>query len=200
MTEVTVYNPYILGLLGNWRKKKEYLFLTDRLHSKTNNNTNIREDGIYKKFSCFWKPQTIGWTTPTDLNTYIPSWRWTSEVTHCSPYGFEIETKDPLNRYSAADYGYNNTLPKAVVANSKYREMGFDGFEDYDTYICKSDHFSFRKDFLNSATMNESHTGRKSIHVPAGGSVHVIKRIVANDCNEPNPLPLTESSTSGGGN
>ncbi|MBL0133419.1 MAG: hypothetical protein IPP79_05045 [Chitinophagaceae bacterium] len=44
-----------------------------------------------------------------------------------------------MGRYNSGQYGYNQTLPVAVVQNSKNKVSMFDGFEDYDyrTDTCK---------------------------------------------------------------
>jgi len=183
-------NPYLLGLLGNWRPKKSYTFLSDRNQTKLNDNSNIRKDGTYTFFKPFWSPNLgSDWTYPADLyvgtvpNLYA-EWTWTSEITEFSPFGPELENKDALNRYSSAIYGYNNTLPMAVASNAKYREIAFDGFEDYDFGTCRDDHFSF--DLEPGATQGRgnyghviingtvgvtevtSHSGRRSINVKTG--------------------------------
>jgi len=180
------YNPYIKGIKGNWRPFKTFAFLTDRTQTKENNNTNIRKDGVYTTFVPYWvKPagSILVWTKTNDQG-----WQFASEVTNYSPYGFELENKDALGRYSAAVYGYNNSLPTQVTSNSKYSQTGFDGFEDYDFNPCLDDHFGFKKPVANSsgdADVNQtgtqyqkySHTGKKSVKVKPGKSVIIQKQI-----------------------
>lgn len=174
-------NPYLLGLLGNWRTKKSYSFLSDRKQTKFNDNANIRKDGTHNYFRQFWSPNGSGdWTGPADLNSITSDWTWTSEVTEYSPYGPELENKDALNRYSAAVYGYNNALPIAVGSNTKYRQMANDNFEDYDFDDCPDDHFSYERMIDPIGTgieidVTEYHSGRRSIKVPAGTTVKVNK-------------------------
>ncbi|MES2394412.1 MAG: hypothetical protein V4549_00310 [Bacteroidota bacterium] len=176
-------NPYIRGILGNWRAKKSYAFLSDRKQTKLNDNANIRKDGTYKFFRQFWTPQTSGnWTVPTNLASPSSDWTWTSEVTEYSPYGPELENKDALNRYSAAVYGYNNTLPIAVGSNTRYRQIAFDNFEDYDFDDCAYDHFSYETKVDPTGTgidisNAQSHSGKRSIKVPAGTTVKVNKTL-----------------------
>ncbi|MDG2266311.1 MAG: hypothetical protein P8L91_04930, partial [Candidatus Marinimicrobia bacterium] len=45
-------NPFVEGILGNYRPTKSYLFLSDRQKSAT--DVNVRKDGYYKDFSPFW--------------------------------------------------------------------------------------------------------------------------------------------------
>jgi hypothetical protein len=88
----------------------------------------------------------------------------------------ELENRDPLNRYSAATYGYNNSLPLSVAANARYAEIGFDGFEDYDFSTCTNDHFSY-KNYSGNVMSVSSHTGKKSIQVNSSTDVKVSKQI-----------------------
>lgn len=173
-------NPYVKGVLGNWRTKRGYAFLSDRLQTKYNGNSNIRKDGIYYLFRQFWTPNAgSDWTAPTDLNTTNPNWTWTSEVTEYSPYGPELENRDALNRYSAAIYGYNNTLPLSVGSNAKYKQIANDNFEDYDSDECPQDHFSFESKLNASVIIStqQAHSWKRSIKVPAGNSVELTKTI-----------------------
>ncbi len=165
-------NPYVNGEKGNYRAQKSHLYLTERLQSDKNRNTNIRKDGTFQTFSPFWTPNS-GY----DWNKNAGPWTFTSEVTLVSPFGFEMENRDALNRYSAADYGYNNTLPTTVASNAQYKEIGFDNFEDYDCNSCPDDHFSF-KESSPQITEEEAHTGRRSIKVSPGTKVELEKIII----------------------
>lgn len=123
-------NPYLTGLKGTWRPFKSFAYLTQRNHTWEDNNTNIRKDGIYSSFNPYWKWAGNAWQEDET------NWTWTSEITHYSPYGAELENMDALYRYNAALFGYTKTIPTAVGGNTQYREMAFDGFEDY-TYPSK---------------------------------------------------------------
>jgi len=169
-------NPYVNGEKGNYRAQRSHLFLTERNQSDKNRNTNIRKDGTFIGFDPFWFPNN-----GLDWNKNQGQWTFTSEVTLYSPFGYELENKDALERYSAADYGYNNSLPTAVASNAQYKEIGVDNFEDYDCATCTEDHFSF-KESANNVTEAEAHTGRKSIRVAPGDSLEVEK--IINPCQK----------------
>jgi hypothetical protein len=73
-------------------------------------------------------------------------------------------------------YGYNNALPVAVGANTCYKQMAFDNFEDYDFGCSTSGHFNY-KNPSNPPSINLSgntnyqkfaHSGRKAIKVSPG--------------------------------
>lgn len=173
-------NPYILGTKGNWRPLKSFTHLTGRSQSNYNTNTNIRKDGIFTSYSPYYKLTNTGWQIDTKDWTYI------SEVSVFNPYGEELENKDPLNRYSSATFGYNQSMALSVAANSQYKEQGFDGFEDYAYNPCMDDHFKFKNTTLSST---ESHTGKYSLKVP-GGTSQKLQRQIAEKCEPVNPCSL----------
>lgn len=178
-------NPYILGWRGNWRAKRSLLFLTDRTQADLNRNTNIREDGIYTSFDRFWLHDGLGhWNPNTGTLGGFNNWTFTSEVTLFSPFGFELENRDALDRFSSAIYGFNQTLPTAVASNARYSEIGFESFEDHDCKSCTDDHFSYSESTPTAAiSKEESHSGYRSIAIQPGDSV-VIRKIIV-PCNSP---------------
>ncbi|MBN8702777.1 MAG: hypothetical protein J0M08_06915 [Bacteroidetes bacterium] len=167
-------NPYVLGTKGNWKPTRSYLHLSGRTQSNYNNNTNIRKDGIFTSFSPFYKLTGGKWDI--DGN----NWTYTSEVTEFNPYGREVENRDALGRYSSEQYSFNQTFYAATTANSKYRESGFDGFEDYALANCADNHFRFPKDSIVIDTL-QAHTGRRSIKVTSGNPAE-LNRIIADAC------------------
>lgn len=164
-----VVNPYIEGIRGNFRPWRSYLYLGERTQrtSGTDNNLNIREDGQYVDFNPFWDVNA-----GNDWTKDITDWTYTSEVTAYNPYGAEIENRDALNRYSAAVYAYTEHLPVAVASNANFRNIAFDGFEDYDFAVNSncSAHFGFRDDKAKLTT-NESHTGDHSMEIDHATSI-----------------------------
>ncbi|WP_315814252.1 hypothetical protein [Paraflavitalea speifideaquila] len=124
----TVFNPYVTGVLGNWRANKSYTYYARRKEQDpTTATTNIRQDGTFNDFSVFWAFQNERLAAAPDTSR----WVWNSELTLFNRKGFEVENRDPLGRYNAGLYGYNLTMPVAVVQNSRYRESAYEGFEDY---------------------------------------------------------------------
>jgi len=142
-------NPYTKGFLGNWRTARSYVFQTARENlvatpaATIPGATNIRTSGAYASFVPYW---TYGstWTTSTDSR-----WVRKDEATGFSQKGDGIESRDALNNYSSALFGYLQSLPVAVASNARYREIGYDGFEDYGFLLncvssgCTLNHFSF---------------------------------------------------------
>lgn len=59
------------------------------------------------------------------------NWVLARTVTKYSPWGFELENKDAIGNYTAAQYGYNNQLPVALGQNAKQSDLFAENFEDY---------------------------------------------------------------------
>ncbi len=172
-------NPYITSEKGNYRPKRSWVYLTGRTQNNENRSTNLRTDGTYSWFAPFWKRPN-----PTATNGFYwgkdsTNWTFASEVTMFSPYGFELENRDALGRYTSATYGYNNTLPTAVSANARYKEIVIGNFEDNKLNSNKQNDFEF-KTSSGSAIMPEetqSHTGKYSIRVKKGETVELNKEV-----------------------
>ena len=180
-TEIYSTNPYVLGTRGTWRPMASYVHLSDRSQTNENGNSNIRVDGMFTSFNPFYKLTGANW------NIDRQNWTYTSSVVEFSPFGQALETIDALNRYSSSLYGYNQSLPVAVAVNTRYRQLGFDGFEDYDFKNCSDNHFKIAE---NSQVISyESHTGRKSLKVNSGSSV-VFSKTFSQAC-ESSPCDLS---------
>lgn len=179
IVEKRSYNPYKYNVLGNWRPVKSYAYLTGR------NNTgdpSPRKTGYFNNFSSFYVYDLAEKKWKITASPYYEKWTFASAVTQYNPFGQEIENKDALERYSSALYGYNNRFPVAVASNTKYRELGFDGFEDYDFSKCDDkSHFNYQSGLVKnkvSITDKQSHTGRKSIRLEPTSNTKIRKKIV----------------------
>ncbi|MBN2786874.1 MAG: hypothetical protein JXQ69_00995 [Paludibacteraceae bacterium] len=164
-------NPFVNGLRGNWKPKRSFVYMADRKQTLSNNNTNIRYDGIFTRFDEFW-------TSPNgnyDWNKNYDNWTFASEVTLYNPYGGELENRDALGIYSSAGFGYNYTLPIYITKNAQYTQSGFDNFEDYKMDKCTINHFNFEEEGSGNVTESQSHTGRNSIEVGSGKTVKVVR-------------------------
>ncbi|HTN05685.1 DNRLRE domain-containing protein, partial [Agriterribacter sp.] len=169
----TATNPYRWGILGNWRANRAYTWYHDRRESDAAiTDTDIRTEGVLKDFTPFWSFTPTGVINSADTT----KWVWNAASSIYNKRGFEIENYDPLGRYNAGLYGYNQSLPVAVAQNSRYRELLYDGFEDYNFKneacqpLCENDReFDFVKD-QSGVTIDstQSHTGRYSVKVNAG--------------------------------
>lgn len=164
-------NPFLYNIKSEWRANTSWAYLTGR--KALEDGITLKDEGFFKNYKPFYKFQNNTWEMQT------VGWTYASEVSKYSPYGAELENRDALNRYSSAQYGYNYTLPTAVASNSEYREMGYDGFEDYkyidqitantengEESVEYNGHFSFYDAVPTQQLVNtESHTGKYSVSV-----------------------------------
>ncbi|WP_217603525.1 hypothetical protein [Chitinophaga sp. GbtcB8] len=163
----TSVNPYAYGLLGNWRPSRAYTYYSTREQSDPDQQTNIRKDGAFNDFLAFWKKETSGWKPQRDN----ANWVWNTETTVFNKKGFELENKDPLGRYNAGIYGYDNAVPVAVIQNSRYSESAYEGFEDYGfggdlcDDACPPDRRFYLSGSDTRLDSTEKHTGRYSLRV-----------------------------------
>ena len=177
-------NPFVTGMRGNWRPYKSWTYVDDRKYDAT--RPNPAEDGAFNTYANFWVDDNVEGRFSPSYN--VDQWVWTSEVTEYSPFGMELENMDPLGRYSAAIYGYANTLPTAVASNTRHRELWYEGFEEYtylntlkDEFVCPQWQNSYSKDGLVYAMYEEetnpnlddsvSHTGNVSLKLEADDSL-----------------------------
>lgn len=174
----SIYNPYLRGVKGTWHPLAKWQFLTSRTSSASAvpYRVDVRTDGAYAEgFTPFWnKPASSSFWAKNE-----EGWMYDAKATIYSPYGFELENVDPINRNSAAVYGYNNIFPMGTASNSKYKEIATDNFEEYEFDNCPYDHFSFEPNLLPNPDGNadvtisgeQSHTGRQSIRLGIKSSI-----------------------------
>ncbi|HTA26700.1 MAG TPA: hypothetical protein VK809_02850 [Bacteroidia bacterium] len=171
------FNPYAIGMLGNWRPEKNYVYYTDRtpypyLYTSTSDihHTDIGQRGTFQQFNPFWTESSPVW----NINPYLdPNWTWTNQVTKYDEKGNEVEDLNPLGNYSSALYGYLESVPTAVASNASFRDISFDGFEDYgySTFcgnICANDHWDFNPPTTPCTVSTDvAHTGIYSLKIPS---------------------------------
>ena len=145
-------NPYVQGILGNWRPKQNFVYMVDREQkpglSTLPGSTNIRTNGAYITFNPFWEFRPLGGVysnVQVDPPLASERWVWASKAIYYDQKGNEIESVSPINRtrdgnidvsnngyrYSSALYGYRESAAIAVAVNARHNEIAFDGFEDY---------------------------------------------------------------------
>lgn len=174
------FNPYLYNVKGEWRPTKSYAYLTGRI---TPSNAHTRHSGFYKTFTPYYILNDNDW----EINS--ANWTFASRVSMYNPYGVEIENSDALDRYSSAQYGYKYKLPVAVGSNSRYQEIGFDGFEDYISNNISNPlkpHFGFSEEInpnISYLTLKTSHTGKKSILVKPNNRISLKRKINACSTN-----------------
>ncbi|MDR3715178.1 MAG: hypothetical protein P4L51_20380 [Puia sp.] len=134
-------NPYTKGLVGNLRPYRSYVYYGSRAETDPTVNTTIRKNGYIAGFGNFWSFDVNSNLVPDYTNT---NWVWNNELTKVNSRGQELETRDALNRYTSAQYGFAKNFPVAMVQNSRYGLSFDEGFED-----------SSYSESLNNAVLNE---------------------------------------------
>ncbi len=172
-------NPYVEGIYGNWRIDSTYAYYGDRKEDNFNTTTDTRTGGTIKNYKSFWNFAASNSNLPLTRNLQAADvWVWNSAITQYNRKGYEIENTDPLGRFNAGLYGYNQQLPIAVANNARVREIMFDGFEDYDYQSaanCASCPGRRYTNYTTPITMQvdstQKHTGRNSLRVNAGQQI-----------------------------
>lgn len=175
-------NPYRYGLLGNWRPVRQWAYRGLRSYDNiaSDGSTNIRRQGTFTTYDPFWvynSTQGAFMKNASLSDKYIDA----TTITKYNPKGAEIENRDAAGIYSAAQFGYLNTQAVAVAKNARYKDIGFDGFEDYDFVTdcftpCRVDHFDYKESLTSGSTYygyidtTVAHSGYRSLKVPAAGA------------------------------
>lgn len=172
-------NPYVEGIFGNWRVDSTYAYYGERKEDNPNSTVDTRIGGTIKEYKTFWNFAAANTSLPIARNQQAADvWVWNSCITQYNRKGYEIENTDPLGRFNAGLYGYNQQLPTAVANNARVREIMFDGFEDYNYETasncidCKPHRF-FNYDAAVSLKLDttQKHTGRNSLRLNAGETI-----------------------------
>ncbi len=177
--DFTNLNPYKSGLKGNWFPTSTYVHLSNRTQDFENENTNIRKDGVYESFNPMFKLENGVWKF--DKN----NWTTTTQVTEFSPNGEVMETRDPLNRFSTNQLGYNQSLQVAVSANAQKRQVAYTNFEDYAINHCPDKFINWKKGGnpinLSDLQMGTSHSASYSLKVTDNAPI-IFNDTISNTC------------------
>lgn len=126
--QLETVNPYVKGLLGTFRPHRNMVFYGERTEGQTSvtSGTKLSANGTLLNFAPYWQ-----FNAQNNLVTIPESrWVWNSEITRVNSRGLELETKDALNIYTAAQYGYRKSLPVAIANNARYDQILYQSYED----------------------------------------------------------------------
>jgi hypothetical protein len=180
-----VFNPYRSNILGNWKPLRNFVFDINRASFAGDlsvlGGTNIRKAGYYANFSPYWASNGTVFS-PYTSGGLFNRWMWSNESTLFNVKGLDVENKDALGRYSSAQTGYLQTMPIAIAANARLRDIAYDGFEDYylalqcgtDTCNLYPGHFNFQKVINNNTILLDTlyaHSGQYSLKLNATASI-----------------------------
>ena len=120
------FNPYVHGYLGNWRVSESKVYQDKRSYKEGITGRQVKDAGFLNSFRPYWAYSNGRWD-----NCQQSNWITGNTVTLYDKYGQELENVDALQRYSAAKFDFNGTLPAAVASNCRNRELYNTGFEDH---------------------------------------------------------------------
>lgn len=178
-------NPYLRGLVGNLKPYRSYTYYGSRNETDPAVTTTIRKNGYINGFSNYWGFDVNNNLVPDYTNT---KWIWNSELTKVNAHGQELETRDALNRYTAAQYGFDKDLPVAMAQNSRNGEEFAESFEDYSfketlnnasIITCDSTRYISFNGLVNSGLVDtdtvsvKAHTGKYALVV--NGNTQAVK-------------------------
>jgi hypothetical protein len=175
-------NPYLKGLVGNYKPYRSYTYYGSRNETDPALKTNIRKNGYINSFTSFWSFDANSNLVPDTLNA---KWVWNSELTKVNSHGQELETKDALNRYTAGQYGFEKNLPLAITQNARNGESFNESFEDYkyneqmnipNTGSCDSTRYisfnGLNGSIINTDTsINKAHSGKYDLLITGNGQL-----------------------------
>ncbi len=122
-------NPYLRGYLGNWRPYQTKVYQDQRsygyIFKEGTKGINAKDAGYYVSFKPWWRISGNQWYTNGEIE-----WTTANTITLYDKYGQELENKDALGRYSAANFDFNGEVPAAVASNAMNREIYTNSFED----------------------------------------------------------------------
>jgi hypothetical protein len=184
-----VVNPYLAGYLGNWRVWAEKSYLQPRVDNNVLNTSTkgarLRNSGHYQ-LAPYWYYNTSQQQWDTATNTAaIENWVTGRYVLLYNKSGQEVENRDALSRYSGALYGFEELLPTAVASNAMYREIFYDGFEDYKfrdkcgtEAACDKYSFDIKRaigsGYTNMMDASDAHSGNYSLKMSSGVTLRTI--------------------------
>lgn len=185
-TERKSVNPYVEGILGNWRVDSTYAYYGERKESAPGAPVDTRKAGTILHFDKFWNFADDPASHITRNREASNVWVWNSTITQYNRKGYEIENKDPLGRFNSGLYGYNQQLPIAVANNARVREVLFDGLEDYGyntgqaCITCKPHRFfNYDANVNDYIDATQHHTGNYSLRLNAGQSIGISAPVTA---------------------
>lgn len=204
-------NPYLKGILGNFKQYRSLVFYNNRKEKDTISQTNISSYGYLDSMKLYWDFNAMNNLIPDTTNK---SWVWNSKIAHINSKNLEVETVDPLGIYTGAQYGYNKTLPVAIANNSRYYEFFVEGFEDYQysesinktTFNKTVRHIDFSRatnaSIVDTDTLGfRAHTGKYALSVSGTSILNIPVQVPKEEFRlntVSRPLPTLVKGTLGG--
>jgi hypothetical protein len=162
-------DPYMYrtGRKYQFRPKNTFAYLAPRVYDNNSEDPLLytqRTNGTYSHFSSFW-------TYNSGLQKYEPqynNWQEVEEVVMVNKNGLVKESKNAIDQYSAAKYIFKDMYQEVIANNSRYKELGYENFEEVGVDNCGDAQFRFfLENEQDGEVGNTNHTGRKGIMITA---------------------------------
>ncbi len=203
----TSINPYLKGLVGNFRPSRNMVFYNNRTESDPAVATNLPQNGFLANFKLYWDFNASNNLVPDAAST---QWVWNTQITRVNARGLELENVNALNIYTSAQYGFNKTMPVAIANNARYNEMLYEGFEDNgfannlnitNATNCSNDHHIDFTTMANASVVNmdslgiTAHTGKYALAVNANTTATKTIGLTGTNIAEPNFVFISDSTS-----
>ncbi|HUH74215.1 MAG TPA: hypothetical protein VLZ75_07390 [Chitinophagales bacterium] len=120
-------NLYSSGQLGSYKILSGHDYLDKRIQTTNVSNNpipDLKEDGVINDVVSF------NWTHPR-FETTFPKWVNNGRILKYNSSGQAIESVDLMGNFASVIFGFDGSIPVGVAINSRNREIGFEGFEEY---------------------------------------------------------------------
>lgn len=192
-----VINPFIQGYMGNWRPYQTKVFQKNRAYADLLNpaqkSVNVKNAGFISGFYGHWYFNDASKSWDLNPNPGAAPWTVANTVTLYDKYGQQLENRDALGRYSAANFDFFGELPSAVASNAMNREVYACTFEDvrFAPGHIAADTIDVREFMLPSTKTRiksyydstYAHSGNYSVKLPYSDSL-VLTTIVHNNAQK----------------
>jgi hypothetical protein len=145
-------NAYEKGFKGKWRPKDSYTYRKTVSHDR-NFNTG--------RFTM----ELFNWANPEWNST---QWVKVNTIDQYGPAGVPLQEHNLMNIYSAAKYGYNNSVPVLVAQNADMGSVAFESFERIYNTSYLEDGLTLSNDYLSKRTSSYAHSGQYSMALGTG--------------------------------
>jgi hypothetical protein len=182
-------NPYRKGLLGTYRPSRTLVFYGDRNNKVTTQAVKLSSDGYLPNFGLYWNFNGGGLAPNASSTLWVESDR----INRMNAQGLQLETRNAVGIYTAAQYGFNKTLPLAITDNSPVSHAAYAGFEDYgfnqgidgwQPYSCSTEPIDFTQigTVTSAAAVGfHAHTGQNMLSQAQGSAGTIQLPIVSSD-------------------
>jgi|GEM_PF-445639 len=193
------FNEILNGIKGNLRPKKVYQYHEERAYAKNLDKNN----GLIPLVSSFWEyknlnPRINNSFAHMKLSSTGSHWFSKSNVITYDAWGNDLEVMDASGNYHSNLFGYNRTLPTAVVSNCRTGNAMFENFEDpipaYTSFLFYNQNPLIEELNNSSSSLSvnsEAHTGNKGLLV--NSSIDINIPIVAQNSQAPNSVNFNSS-------